>query len=112
LEFRFNFALIAFRVPPGLDTGIDTLTKGLRDDAAPHAPPNGGGRGSREEAGDKWFVRMPLRPCLAFGARSKLEGEITTMQWVPSLARVLEREQQMALSNCALAGLWREDVSA
>lgn len=31
-------------------------------------------------AGDKWVVRVPLAPCLAFGSRSKLESEVATMQ--------------------------------
>ncbi|KAI1499372.1 phosphotransferase enzyme family protein [Biscogniauxia marginata] len=29
--------------------------------------------------GDKWVVRIPLAPCLAFEARSKLESEVATM---------------------------------
>ncbi|KAI2633972.1 phosphotransferase enzyme family protein [Xylaria nigripes] len=29
--------------------------------------------------GEKWVVRIPLAPCLAFGAKSKLESEIATM---------------------------------
>ncbi|KAI0448833.1 phosphotransferase enzyme family protein [Xylaria acuta] len=29
--------------------------------------------------GEKWAVRVPLAPCLAFGAKSKLESEIATM---------------------------------
>ncbi|KAI0914737.1 phosphotransferase enzyme family protein [Ustulina deusta] len=29
--------------------------------------------------GEKWVVRIPLAPCLAFGAKSKLESEIVTM---------------------------------
>ena len=31
--------------------------------------------------GAKWVVRVPLAPCLAFGARSKLESEVATMQY-------------------------------
>ena len=31
-------------------------------------------------AGDRWVVRVPLAPCLAFGSRSKLETEVATMQ--------------------------------
>ena len=30
---------------------------------------------------EKWVVRIPLGPCLAHGARSKLESEIVTMQY-------------------------------
>ena len=30
--------------------------------------------------GEKWVVRVPLAPCLAFGGRSKLESEIATTQ--------------------------------
>ena len=30
--------------------------------------------------GDRWVVRVPLAPCLAFGSRSKLESEVATMQ--------------------------------
>lgn len=30
----------------------------------------------------RWVVRVPLAPCLAFGARNKLESEIATMQYV------------------------------
>lgn len=30
---------------------------------------------------EKWVVRIPLAPCLAFGARNKLESEIVTMQY-------------------------------
>ncbi len=33
--------------------------------------------------GEKWVVRIPLAPCLAFGAKSKLESEIVTMLYVP-----------------------------
>ncbi|KAH6722167.1 kinase-like domain-containing protein [Leptodontidium sp. MPI-SDFR-AT-0119] len=33
-------------------------------------------------AGDKWVVRVPLAPCLAFGSRSKLESEVATMQLI------------------------------
>src|SRR4051812_23571511 len=35
----------------------------------------------------KWVVRVPLTPCLAFGAKSKLESEVATMQycsWPPA----------------------------
>ncbi|TRX91011.1 hypothetical protein FHL15_007993 [Xylaria flabelliformis] len=31
------------------------------------------------ENGEKWVVRIPLTPCLAFGAKNKLESEIATM---------------------------------
>ncbi|RDL31083.1 uncharacterized protein BP5553_09872 [Venustampulla echinocandica] len=37
---------------------------------------------SVEEDGDKWVVRVPLAPCLAFGSRSKLESEVATMQLI------------------------------
>jgi hypothetical protein len=30
----------------------------------------------------KWVIRVPLAPCLAFGAMRKLESEIATMQYV------------------------------
>lgn len=33
------------------------------------------------EDGEKWVVRVPLAPCLAFGSNSKLESEIATMQY-------------------------------
>jgi len=33
-----------------------------------------------EGEGDKWVVRVPLDPCLAFGGKSKLESEIATMK--------------------------------
>lgn len=36
----------------------------------------------RFDSGEKWVVRVPLGPCLAFGARHKLESEIATMQYV------------------------------
>jgi len=29
---------------------------------------------------EKWVVRVPLAPCLAYGSRTKLESEIATMQ--------------------------------
>ncbi len=32
--------------------------------------------------GERWVVRVPLEPCLAFGGASKLESEVATMQWV------------------------------
>jgi hypothetical protein len=32
--------------------------------------------------GAKWVVRIPLGPCLAAGAKSKLESEIATMLYV------------------------------
>jgi hypothetical protein len=32
------------------------------------------------EEGDSWVVRVPLSPCLAFGAHDKLESEVATMQ--------------------------------
>lgn len=31
---------------------------------------------------EQWVVRVPLVPCLAFGATYKLESEIATMQYV------------------------------
>ena len=33
-----------------------------------------------KEDGDRWVVRVPLAPCLAHGAKAKLESEIATMQ--------------------------------
>lgn len=30
--------------------------------------------------GERWTVRIPIRPCLAHGGRSKLTSEITTMK--------------------------------
>lgn len=33
------------------------------------------------ENADKWVIRVPLAPCLAFGAATKLESEIATMQY-------------------------------
>lgn len=30
--------------------------------------------------GERWVVRLPLEPCLAFGGRSKLESEISVME--------------------------------
>ena len=35
----------------------------------------------------KWVVRVPLTPCLAFGARSKLESEVATMQYCSLTSR-------------------------
>ena len=35
---------------------------------------------SIEGDGDRWVVRVPLAPCLAFGGKSKLESEVATMQ--------------------------------
>ncbi|KAG8409219.1 hypothetical protein J3458_019336 [Metarhizium acridum] len=35
--------------------------------------------------GERWVVRIPLRPCLAVSARSKLESEIATMSSAPSV---------------------------
>lgn len=32
------------------------------------------------EDGERWVVRVPLEPCLAFGGKYKLESEIATMQ--------------------------------
>ncbi|KAH7363987.1 phosphotransferase enzyme family protein [Rhexocercosporidium sp. MPI-PUGE-AT-0058] len=37
---------------------------------------------SNDGAGDRWVVRVPLAPCLAFGSRSKLESEVATMQLI------------------------------
>ena len=34
---------------------------------------------SKDRDGHKWVVRVPLAPCLAFGAKSKLESEVATM---------------------------------
>ncbi|KAK0753663.1 hypothetical protein B0T18DRAFT_452798 [Schizothecium vesticola] len=34
--------------------------------------------------GVKWVVRVPLAPCLAFGARRKLESEVAAMQVITS----------------------------
>ncbi|KAM0421404.1 hypothetical protein ACHAPT_010758 [Fusarium lateritium] len=34
------------------------------------------------EDGERWVLRVPIAPCLAFGARSKLESEVATMQLV------------------------------
>ncbi|KPM36578.1 hypothetical protein AK830_g9978 [Neonectria ditissima] len=34
------------------------------------------------EDGEQWVVRIPLKPCLAFGAQNKLENEIAVMQLV------------------------------
>lgn len=31
---------------------------------------------------ERWVVRIPLTPCLAFGGRSKLENEVATMRQV------------------------------
>lgn len=36
------------------------------------------------------MVRVPLAPCLAFGSRSKLEGEIATMQYGCSIFIIIE----------------------
>lgn len=33
------------------------------------------------EDGERWVVRVPLEPCLAFGGKSKLESEVATMQY-------------------------------
>ena len=35
---------------------------------------------SFQEDGERWVVRVPLAPCLAYGSRTKLESEIATMQ--------------------------------
>lgn len=32
--------------------------------------------------GERWVVRVPLEPCLAFGGASKLDSEVATMQYV------------------------------
>ncbi|KAJ4321998.1 hypothetical protein N0V84_005045 [Fusarium piperis] len=34
------------------------------------------------EDGERWVLRVPIAPCLAFGARRKLESEVATMQLV------------------------------
>ncbi|CAG9986456.1 unnamed protein product, partial [Clonostachys byssicola] len=39
-------------------------------------------RSSPSGAWDKWVVRIPLAPCLPFGAGKKLEGEIAAMELV------------------------------
>lgn len=31
---------------------------------------------------ERWVVRIPLTPCLAFGGRSKLENEVATMRYI------------------------------
>ncbi|KAK7424721.1 hypothetical protein QQX98_000299 [Neonectria punicea] len=36
----------------------------------------------RFEDRQRWVIRIPLAPCLASGARSKLEREIATMQLI------------------------------
>ena len=38
--------------------------------------------GKISERGDRWVVRVPLSPCLAFGAQAKMEREFATMQYV------------------------------
>ena len=45
---------------------------------------------------DKWVVRIPLRPCLAFGARTKVESEIATMEYNPPplISSIYIRSQQ------------------
>jgi hypothetical protein len=35
---------------------------------------------SSDEDTEKWVVRVPLAPCLAYGGSSKLESEIATIQ--------------------------------
>lgn len=32
------------------------------------------------EDGQRWVLRVPIAPCLALGARTKLESEVATMQ--------------------------------
>jgi hypothetical protein len=34
---------------------------------------------SSSEDAEKWVVRVPLAPCLAYGSRTKLESEVATM---------------------------------
>lgn len=41
---------------------------------------SGNGKHFRDAYVEKWVVRVPLAPCLAFGGRNKLESEIATMQ--------------------------------
>ncbi|RFU31026.1 hypothetical protein B7463_g5317, partial [Scytalidium lignicola] len=36
--------------------------------------------GEKREEGDSWVVRVPLSPCLAFGAHEKLESEIAAIE--------------------------------
>ncbi|RFU29458.1 hypothetical protein B7463_g6868, partial [Scytalidium lignicola] len=36
----------------------------------------------RDGRGDRWVVRVPLAPCLAWGGKDKLESEIATMQLI------------------------------
>jgi hypothetical protein len=36
--------------------------------------------GQGKENGDLWVIRVPLLPCLAFGAYNKLESEVAAMQ--------------------------------
>ncbi|KAH6716161.1 phosphotransferase enzyme family protein [Leptodontidium sp. MPI-SDFR-AT-0119] len=43
---------------------------------------SGDGKHLQDENVEKWVVRVPLAPCLAFGRRNKLESEIATMQLV------------------------------
>ncbi|KAH6982357.1 kinase-like domain-containing protein [Ilyonectria sp. MPI-CAGE-AT-0026] len=40
------------------------------------------------EDGQRWVIRIPLAPCLAWGARSKLEREIATMQFIADKATI------------------------
>ncbi|OAQ98106.1 hypothetical protein LLEC1_00789 [Akanthomyces lecanii] len=35
-----------------------------------------------ETTGERWTVRIPIRPCLAHGGRSKLASEVTTMKYL------------------------------
>ena len=35
---------------------------------------------SSDKDGDKWVVRVPLAPCLAYGAEKKLSNEVATMK--------------------------------
>lgn len=40
------------------------------------------------EDAERWVVRIPLAPCLAFPAKEKLESEIATMSYVCHLIRI------------------------
>jgi hypothetical protein len=39
---------------------------------------------STDATTEEWVVRVPLAPCLAFGADSKLQSEVATMEYGPS----------------------------
>ncbi|KAH9205327.1 kinase-like domain-containing protein, partial [Leptodontidium sp. 2 PMI_412] len=44
--------------------------------------------GKISEKGDRWVVRVPLSPCLAFGAQAKMEREFATMQLVAEKTKI------------------------